>query len=213
MLAQGRDGPGNTAYERHHPEQTLLYQLVEAHFPALVEQLAQHDCMDAGGRAKQEPEPRANPCPTMSTENSRPTSSAVVWNTVSCGCAATNATLSAWWRCQKEQELPTQPLLLPRAWCHAPEPRRARCLFSRGRARGSRTRFFIDQAAGTPTDWYRFLWATAWKRPQKICKWTHASEISAHPAAIERSIPAEQRDSGKEFFHYMPFVLLILCLA
>ena len=41
MLAQGRDGPGNTAYERHHPEQTLLYQLVEAHFPALVEQLAQ----------------------------------------------------------------------------------------------------------------------------------------------------------------------------
>lgn len=49
MLAQGREGlppvhghgPGNTAYERHHPEQTLLYQLVEAHFPALVEQLAQ----------------------------------------------------------------------------------------------------------------------------------------------------------------------------
>ena len=41
MLAQGRDGPGNTAYERHQPEQTLLYQLVEAHFPALVEQLAQ----------------------------------------------------------------------------------------------------------------------------------------------------------------------------
>lgn len=89
MLAQGREGlppvhghgPGNTAYERHHPEQTLLYQLVEAHFPALVEQLAQHDCMDAGGRAKQEPEPRANPCPTMSTENSRPTSSAVVSNT------------------------------------------------------------------------------------------------------------------------------------
>ena len=97
-----------------------------------------------------------------------------------------------------------------RSWRHPPEPRRARCLFSRGRARGSRTRFFIDQAAGTPTDWYRFLWATAWKRPQKICKWTHASEISAHPAAIERSIPAEQRDSGKEFFHYMPFVLLIL---
>ena len=101
-----------------------------------------------------------------------------------------------------------------RSWCHPPEPRRARCLFSRGRARGSRTRFFIDQAAGTPTDWYRFLWATAWKRPQKICKWAHASEISAHPAAIERSIPAEQRDSGKEFFHYMPFVLLILlCLG
>jgi hypothetical protein len=41
MLAQGRDGPGNTAYERHQPEQTLLYQLVEAHFPALIGQLAQ----------------------------------------------------------------------------------------------------------------------------------------------------------------------------
>ena len=95
---------------------------------------------------------------------------------------------------QKEQNY-----LPSRSWCHPPEPRRARCLFSRGRARGSRTRFFIDQAAGTPTDWYRFLWATAWKRPQKICKWAHASEISAHPVAIERSIPAEQRDSGKKF--------------
>ena len=49
MLAQGREGlppvhghgPGNTVYERHQPEQTLLYQLVEAHFSALVEQLAQ----------------------------------------------------------------------------------------------------------------------------------------------------------------------------
>lgn len=34
-------GPGNTAYERHQPEQTLLYQLVEAHYPALVSQLSQ----------------------------------------------------------------------------------------------------------------------------------------------------------------------------
>jgi hypothetical protein len=41
MLAQGRDGLGRTAYERHQPEQTLLYQLVEAHYPALVDQLAQ----------------------------------------------------------------------------------------------------------------------------------------------------------------------------
>ena len=41
MLAQGRDGLGKTAYERHQPEQTLLYQLVEAHYPALVDQLAQ----------------------------------------------------------------------------------------------------------------------------------------------------------------------------
>jgi len=41
MLAQGRDGLGKTAYERHLPEQTLLYQLVEAHYPALVDHLAQ----------------------------------------------------------------------------------------------------------------------------------------------------------------------------
>ena len=49
MLAQGREGLppvhghglGKTAYERHQPEQTLLYQLVEAHYPALVDQLAQ----------------------------------------------------------------------------------------------------------------------------------------------------------------------------
>jgi hypothetical protein len=40
MLAQGRDGLGKTAYERHQPEQTLLYQLVEAHYPTLVDQLA-----------------------------------------------------------------------------------------------------------------------------------------------------------------------------
>ena len=41
MLAQGRDGRGKTAYERHQPEQTLLYQLIETHYPALVDQLAQ----------------------------------------------------------------------------------------------------------------------------------------------------------------------------
>ena len=34
-------GLGKTVYERHQPEQRLIYQLVEAHFPALVDQLAQ----------------------------------------------------------------------------------------------------------------------------------------------------------------------------
>jgi hypothetical protein len=34
-------GLGKGAYERHRPEQTLLYQLVETHYPALVDQLAQ----------------------------------------------------------------------------------------------------------------------------------------------------------------------------
>jgi hypothetical protein len=40
MLAQGRGDLGKSAYERHRPEQTLLYQLVEAHYPALVHELA-----------------------------------------------------------------------------------------------------------------------------------------------------------------------------
>ena len=41
MLAQGRESLGDVAYERHQPEQTLLYQIIEAHYPALVDQLAQ----------------------------------------------------------------------------------------------------------------------------------------------------------------------------
>ncbi len=49
MLAQGREGLppvhghglGKNTYERHQPEQTLLYQLIKAHYPALVDQLAQ----------------------------------------------------------------------------------------------------------------------------------------------------------------------------
>jgi hypothetical protein len=41
MLAQGKDGLGDIAYKRHQPEQTLLYQLIEEHYSALVDQLAQ----------------------------------------------------------------------------------------------------------------------------------------------------------------------------
>ena len=49
MLAQGREGQppvhgygvGKTGYERHQPEQIPLYQLVEAHYPTLVDQLVQ----------------------------------------------------------------------------------------------------------------------------------------------------------------------------
>ena len=57
MLPPGRDAVGLTTYERHQPELTLLYQLVEAHYPALVDQLAQ----------------QGNLCLTMYTGNSRPT--------------------------------------------------------------------------------------------------------------------------------------------
>jgi ribosomal protein S27E len=39
MLSDGKDAVGDVAYERHRPEQTLLYQIVEAHYPALLEQL------------------------------------------------------------------------------------------------------------------------------------------------------------------------------
>jgi ribosomal protein S27E len=41
MQLPGRQGFVSTPYERHQPEQTLLYQLVETHYPALVDQLAQ----------------------------------------------------------------------------------------------------------------------------------------------------------------------------
>jgi hypothetical protein len=41
MLSPSKDAFGHTSYERHHPEQALLYQLAAAHYPALVDQLAQ----------------------------------------------------------------------------------------------------------------------------------------------------------------------------
>jgi hypothetical protein len=39
MLSDGKDTVGDVAYDRHRPEQTLLYQLVQAHYPALINQL------------------------------------------------------------------------------------------------------------------------------------------------------------------------------
>jgi hypothetical protein len=41
MLVQGKDALGDIFYNRHQPDQTLLYQIVEEHYPALVDQLAQ----------------------------------------------------------------------------------------------------------------------------------------------------------------------------
>ena len=40
MLSSGKDAAGDVAYKRHRPEQTLLYQIVEAHYPALFDQLS-----------------------------------------------------------------------------------------------------------------------------------------------------------------------------
>ncbi len=34
-----RAASGYVTYERHRPEQTLLYHLIETHYPALIEQL------------------------------------------------------------------------------------------------------------------------------------------------------------------------------
>ena len=42
MLSPGKEALGHATYERHRPEQTLLYQLIEKHYPALIEQLAAH---------------------------------------------------------------------------------------------------------------------------------------------------------------------------
>ena len=44
--------PHSPPYKRHRPEQTLLYQIIEAHYPEFREVMAMHDCMDAGGRAR-----------------------------------------------------------------------------------------------------------------------------------------------------------------
>ena len=41
MLSPGKEAFGHTTYERNQPDQTLLYKLVEAHYPALADQLAQ----------------------------------------------------------------------------------------------------------------------------------------------------------------------------
>jgi hypothetical protein len=100
---------------------------------------------------------RVNHCPTMSTGNSTPISSASSTSTststsVAIACIQEQNVLDrilAHLR-EKEQNIPLPPLLLPRAWCHPPAHRQARCPFSRGRVRSSRTRFFIDQAAVTP---------------------------------------------------------------
>ena len=46
MLLRGKDAISDAAYERHRPEQTLLYQLIEKHYPALIEQF------DAQGKGR-----------------------------------------------------------------------------------------------------------------------------------------------------------------
>lgn len=58
-MATGRAGGrrseqhGSTAYIRHHPEQTLLYRLIEEHYPRFVSELAEH-CASLRGREFQD---------------------------------------------------------------------------------------------------------------------------------------------------------------
>jgi hypothetical protein len=39
MLSPGKDVLVHATYERHRPEKTLLYTLIEQHYPALIDQL------------------------------------------------------------------------------------------------------------------------------------------------------------------------------
>jgi hypothetical protein len=51
QLAITDRSPISPPYKRHRPEQTLLYHIIERHYPAFRDMIAAHDCMDAGGRA------------------------------------------------------------------------------------------------------------------------------------------------------------------
>jgi hypothetical protein len=39
MLSPGKDALGHATYERPRPEQTLLYQRIEKHYPSLIDEL------------------------------------------------------------------------------------------------------------------------------------------------------------------------------
>lgn len=67
-------------YERHQPDQTLLYQLVEQHYPAFKASL----------------KPKVNTCLATSNKNSTTSSNVAVWSMVSCGFAARIVITSVW---------------------------------------------------------------------------------------------------------------------
>ncbi len=86
MLSPGKGGAapiyghalGHATYERHRPEQTLLYQLVGKHYPALIEQL----------------EFRVKVCRLMSIKSLKRISNAVASNMASFACVAMAVTSS-----------------------------------------------------------------------------------------------------------------------
>ncbi len=67
-------------YERHQPDQTLLYQLVEQHYQP----------------SKPHSKPKVNTCLATSNKNSTTSSNVAVWSMVSCGFAARIVITSVW---------------------------------------------------------------------------------------------------------------------
>ena len=58
LLARNAEKCFTPGYQRHKPEQTLLYQIIEHHYPEFQALMEAHDCMDAGGRVTQEQLPK-----------------------------------------------------------------------------------------------------------------------------------------------------------
>jgi hypothetical protein len=72
---------GAYRYQRHRPEQTLLYRIVESN-------IARRSSSTWPGIAGR--------CRAMPSGSSRITSAAAVWNIDFCGCVATPATPNTW---------------------------------------------------------------------------------------------------------------------
>ncbi len=58
LLARTAEKGFTPGYQRHKPEQTLLYQIIEHHYPEFQTLMEAHDCMDAGARVTQEQLPQ-----------------------------------------------------------------------------------------------------------------------------------------------------------
>jgi hypothetical protein len=67
-------------YKRHQAEQTLLYQIIERHYPEFRDEMAM----------------LGKPCHSMCNMNLRITSNADGWNTDSCRRNAANVIMSTW---------------------------------------------------------------------------------------------------------------------
>ena len=105
-LPAGREvssGAGAPRYERHRPERTLLYQLIEEYYPALKAHLAAQD----------------SPLPGYVEREWRPTSNAVVSSTVFCGCVAIPVMPSNCWR-SAVSDGASAPVAVLGAWRRVP---------------------------------------------------------------------------------------------